>query len=125
MLTGLRDWLRRRPAGTGTLWDRPAVRERYARCLVAVHQLDALCAPLLDAPAAVPSAVAGMLLKVSAAETVDRVAAEAVRLRGADASATAGRLSYAPRRPCSASPVEPPERCSPASPTTPTSLPAR
>ncbi|MEU4589642.1 acyl-CoA dehydrogenase family protein [Micromonospora aurantiaca (nom. illeg.)] len=85
MLGGLHDWLRRRPAGTGTLWDRPAVRERYARCLVATHQLDALCAPLLDAPAAVPSAVTGMLLKVSAAETVDRVAAEAVRLRGADA----------------------------------------
>ncbi|MBP1783948.1 alkylation response protein AidB-like acyl-CoA dehydrogenase [Micromonospora sp. HB375] len=85
MLAGLRDWLRRRPAGAGTLWDRPAVRERYARCLVATHQLDALCAPLLDAPAAVPSAVTGMLLKVSAAETVDRVAAEAVRLRGADA----------------------------------------
>ncbi|WP_431948119.1 acyl-CoA dehydrogenase family protein [Micromonospora marina] len=85
MLAGLHDWLRRRPAGAGTLWDRPSVRERYARCLVATHQLDALCAPLLDAPAAVPSAVAGMLLKVSAAETVDRVAAEAVRLRGADA----------------------------------------
>ncbi|MFI2710875.1 acyl-CoA dehydrogenase family protein [Micromonospora sp. NPDC018662] len=85
LLAGLRDWLRRRPAAEGTLWDRPAVRERYARCLVAVRQLDAMCAPLLAATDAVPSPVDGMLLKVTAAETVDRVAAEAVRLRGADA----------------------------------------
>ncbi|WBB76130.1 acyl-CoA dehydrogenase family protein [Micromonospora sp. WMMD1128] len=85
MLAGLRDWLRGRPAGEGTLWDRPAIRERYARCLVAVRQLDALCAPPLAAPDAVPSPVTGMLLKITAAETVERVAAEAVHLRGADA----------------------------------------
>lgn len=85
LLAGLRDWLRRRSAAEGTLWDRPAIRERYARCLVAVRQLDALCAPLLASTDPVPATVTGMVLKVAAAETVDRVAAEAVRLRGADA----------------------------------------
>ncbi|MDG4800361.1 acyl-CoA dehydrogenase family protein [Micromonospora sp. WMMD980] len=85
LLADLRDWLRRRPAAEGTLWDRPAIRERYARCLVAVRQLDALCAPPLAATEPVVSPVDGMVLKVAAAETVDRVAAEAVRLRGADA----------------------------------------
>ncbi|WP_254909686.1 acyl-CoA dehydrogenase family protein [Micromonospora sp. NBS 11-29] len=85
LLAGLLDWLRRRPAAEGTLWDRPAIRERYARCLVAVRQLDALCASSLASPHAVPAAATGMVLKVAAAETVDRVTTEAVRLRGADA----------------------------------------
>ncbi|WP_245716197.1 acyl-CoA dehydrogenase family protein [Micromonospora humi] len=85
LLAGLREWLRRRPAAEGTLWDRPAIRERYARCLVAVRQLDALCAPPLASTDAVVSTVDGMVLKVAAAEAVDQVAAEAVRLRGADA----------------------------------------
>jgi acyl-CoA dehydrogenase len=85
VLAGLGDWLRHRPAAGGTLWDHPAVRERYARCLVLLHRLGTACAPLLDAPAGPPSAATGMVLKVTAAETVERILAEAVHLRGADA----------------------------------------
>ncbi|GIJ80006.1 Acyl-CoA dehydrogenase [Micromonospora phaseoli] len=92
LLADLRDWLRQRPAAGGTLWDRPAIRERYARCLVALHQLDALCTPLLDSTDA-PAAAAGMLLKVTAAEAVDRITAEAVQLRGADAFRDGGEAA--------------------------------
>ncbi|GGM47070.1 acyl-CoA dehydrogenase family protein [Dactylosporangium sucinum] len=84
-LTGLHAWLRDRPAGGGRLWDNPAVRERFARCVLALAQLDAISEPLL-APGAGPVAPAtGMLLKAAAGETVERVLAECVHLRGADA----------------------------------------
>ncbi|MFI7079814.1 acyl-CoA dehydrogenase family protein [Micromonospora sp. NPDC049903] len=93
LLTGLGEWLRARPAADGTLWDHPAVREQYARCLVALCQLDALCAPLLDGPPGPPSTVTGMVLKVAAAETVETIAAEAVHLRGADAFRDGGEAA--------------------------------
>ncbi|QKW16772.1 acyl-CoA dehydrogenase family protein [Verrucosispora sp. NA02020] len=93
LMTGLGDWLRARPAADGTLWEHPAVRERYARCLVALRQLDALCAPLLDGPPGPPSTATGMVLKVAAAETVETIAAEAVHLRGADAFRDGGEAA--------------------------------
>ncbi|MFI7026190.1 acyl-CoA dehydrogenase [Micromonospora sp. NPDC049900] len=93
LMTGLGDWLRSRPAADGTLWDHPAVRDRYARCLVALRQLDALCAPLLDGPPGPPSTATGMVLKVAAAETAETITAEAVHLRGADAFRDGGEAA--------------------------------
>jgi alkylation response protein AidB-like acyl-CoA dehydrogenase len=85
LLGDLHGWLLSRPAGGGRLWDNAAVRERFARCLLALAQLDAMCAPLLAADAGPVPPATGMLLKATAGETVERILAECVHLRGADA----------------------------------------
>jgi acyl-CoA dehydrogenase len=79
VLADTHDHLRRRSTGEGTLWDNAAVRERFARCVVEWRALDALCA------AGAGSAAAGMALKAACGEAVDRILAECVSLRGADA----------------------------------------
>jgi acyl-CoA dehydrogenase len=83
-------WLRTWPLNGRPAWDNDAIRERFARCLVALDQLDAACtrhAADLEGPGAM---LAGMLVKVSAAETVRLVLGECVQLRGGDAFADGG-----------------------------------
>jgi acyl-CoA dehydrogenase len=81
VLRGTRDYLRGRKTGEATLWDNAAVRERFARCLVDLRRLDALCGTY----GALPSGAAdGMVLKAAYAESADRILGECVNLRGAD-----------------------------------------
>lgn len=84
VLADTRRWLAARPAGGGTLWDNPAVRERFACCLVELGRLEALCAAHQVCPVG-RSQAAGMVLKAAVGEGVERVLAECASLRGADA----------------------------------------
>jgi acyl-CoA dehydrogenase len=63
----------------GRLWDNAAIRERFARCLVDLRCLDALCEQLDG------GRTDAMVLKVAGAGILDRVLAECASLRGADA----------------------------------------
>jgi alkylation response protein AidB-like acyl-CoA dehydrogenase len=74
-------WLAGRPANGRPLWDNDAIRARFARCLVELCRLDALCAR----HAAGVDVLASMVLKVATAESLELVLAECVQLRGADA----------------------------------------
>lgn len=74
-------YLLARPAGEGTSWDNAAVRERFARCLVELCQLDSMCA--VSAARAI-TAARGMALKASCAVIADRILGECLDLRGAD-----------------------------------------
>ena len=82
VLAGAREYLMGRSAGAATLWDNAAVRDRFARCLLSLAHLDALCATVLPAGA---TTAAAMVLKATSGATVDRVLDECVRLRGAEA----------------------------------------
>ncbi|OXM49732.1 acyl-CoA dehydrogenase family protein [Amycolatopsis alba] len=73
--------LRERPGGTGVLWDNAAVRDRFARCLVASSALDAEVAAASAGPLRPASA---MLLKVRCADTVELVLSGCVDLLGAE-----------------------------------------
>jgi acyl-CoA dehydrogenase len=87
VLIDTHDYLRHRPAGDGTLWDNQAVREHFARCLVELHRLDALCAAHCAGPG--PAAEA-MMLKAACAQGADQILSECVSLRGADAFTDGG-----------------------------------
>jgi acyl-CoA dehydrogenase len=63
----------------GPLWENAAIRERFARCLVDLRCLDALCERLAG------DRTDAMVLKVAGAGILDRVLAECANLRGADA----------------------------------------
>jgi alkylation response protein AidB-like acyl-CoA dehydrogenase len=80
--------LRSRSLGDGVLWDNAAVRERFARCVVELRRLDALCAVHAEG-----SAAGGMVLKAACGETVDRILGECVDLRAADAFRDGGVAS--------------------------------
>jgi acyl-CoA dehydrogenase len=70
----------------GPRWKNAAIRERFARCLVELHSVDALCATA--EPAGRRGATRGtkaMLIKVACAGSVERILTECVSLRGADA----------------------------------------
>jgi|GEM_PF-3040794 len=71
-----------RSTGTATLWDNAAVRDRFARCVVQLCQLDALCE--LSTTRAITPAY-GMVLKSTCATTTDQILAECLNLRGAAA----------------------------------------
>lgn len=81
VLSGTHEYLLNRPAGDGTLWDNPAVRERFARALVDLQRLDALCAAQLRGNGGTAERMA---LKAACAESADRILSECVSLRGAD-----------------------------------------
>ncbi|MEV0395171.1 acyl-CoA dehydrogenase family protein [Polymorphospora rubra] len=76
-----------RPLGAATAWDNPAIRERYARCLVEAWRIDAACAAYRASDRPMTT---GMLLKVSVADSLDAVLTECARLVGADAFAAGG-----------------------------------
>lgn len=77
-------------------WDNAAIRERFARCLIDLNCLDAVCATEHghaagdDDDRAKAASITGarrgaMLLKATSALSVDRILSECVSLRGADA----------------------------------------
>lgn len=71
-----------RSTGTGVLWDNAAVRERFARCLVAWCELDSMCRSTCAEPV---TPARGMVVKASFATIADRILGECLNLRGADA----------------------------------------
>ncbi|WP_436536214.1 acyl-CoA dehydrogenase family protein [Actinoplanes sp. HUAS TT8] len=73
-----------------TLWHSSSVRQRFGRCLVLVKQLDALTVQLGEAVTARRDTTAAAVLKVGAAETVERVLDECAHLQGADGFSPAG-----------------------------------
>jgi acyl-CoA dehydrogenase len=64
------------------LWDNDAVRARFARCLVELRRIDAMCA---QHTAAEDTLLSSMLLKAATAQSLDLVLTECVQLSGADA----------------------------------------
>jgi acyl-CoA dehydrogenase len=97
VLADTRTYLADRQLDGASQWDNAAIKERYARCLVELRCLDALCALERDdrpggANGADParaslagSSTGAMLLKAACAERVERILTECVSLRGADA----------------------------------------
>ncbi|MFD7660968.1 acyl-CoA dehydrogenase family protein, partial [Actinosynnema sp. NPDC059797] len=72
------------------LWQLDGVRQRFATCLVQVHQLRALADGLAERIATDHDGTAGALLKASVGLTVDRVLAECAHLHGAEGFTAAG-----------------------------------
>jgi acyl-CoA dehydrogenase len=84
VLATTRKWLGARASGGGVLWDNPAIRERFARCLVEWARLDALCQAYMTLPAVTSRDAAAMVLKAAAGDSTDKILAECASLRGAD-----------------------------------------
>lgn len=78
-------WLDRRTVDGRPLWLNDAVRDRFARCLVELRRIDAMCAQHVAAAASPDALLSSMLLKASVAQSLDLVLTECVALRGADA----------------------------------------
>jgi alkylation response protein AidB-like acyl-CoA dehydrogenase len=74
-------WLACRSANGRPLWDNDAVRDRFARCLVELRRIDAMCAQYN----ADGSLLSSMLLKAATAQSLELVLSECVQLCGADA----------------------------------------
>jgi acyl-CoA dehydrogenase len=83
VLASTREWLMHRPSNCGTLWDNAAIRERFARCLVELARLDALCAHR-GATRDEDSPVADIVLKAAVGDAVDRILGECADLHGAE-----------------------------------------
>ncbi|WP_328316321.1 acyl-CoA dehydrogenase family protein [Streptomyces sp. NBC_00388] len=79
-----------RAHGDGTLWDLDAVRQRFARCLLRLRELQALVAECGDAVAARHDATAAATLKAAAGATVGEVLNECGQLWGAAGFSTGG-----------------------------------
>ncbi|CAL9661982.1 acyl-CoA dehydrogenase family protein [Streptomyces sp. enrichment culture] len=89
----LRDTARhlgRRRQGGGVLWDREAIRQRWAGALLRSRQHRALTESLTEAVAARRDTAAAALLKASAAETVEHVLDVCAHLQGAHGFRTGG-----------------------------------
>lgn len=79
-----------RTSGGRPLWENDAVRARFARCLVELRRVDAMCA---QHTACVPGSAAqasSMLLKAATAQSLTLVLDECVQLVGADAFVPGG-----------------------------------
>ncbi|MEV4462805.1 acyl-CoA dehydrogenase family protein [Micromonospora echinofusca] len=76
-----------RPLGTGRAWDNPAIRERFARCVVEAWRIEAACDAHRESTEPL---VTSMLLKVSVAQGLDVVLGECAALLGAEAYAEGG-----------------------------------
>ncbi|HXM58425.1 MAG TPA: acyl-CoA dehydrogenase family protein [Candidatus Dormibacteraeota bacterium] len=83
VLGDTRRFLVARRGPDGSLWDSAAIRERFARCLVELHRIDALCVVQTRDEGARDGAA--MMLKAACGESVERILTECVHLRGADA----------------------------------------
>jgi acyl-CoA dehydrogenase len=81
VLADTRQRLAGRIAGGRPLWDNDAVRDRFARCLVELRRIDAMCAQHVDDGTLLSS----MLLKAATAQSLELVLTECVQLSGADA----------------------------------------
>lgn len=89
----LRDTQRRlaaRAHGDGTLWDLDAVRQRLARCLLRLRELEALVAQFGEPVVSRYDATAAATLKAAAGATVGEVLAECGQLWGAAGFTTGG-----------------------------------
>lgn len=64
------------------LWENDAIRARFARCLVELRRIDAMCGE--------QNLLSSMLLKAGVAESLDLILTECVQLQGADAFRTNG-----------------------------------
>ncbi|RPK65817.1 putative acyl-CoA dehydrogenase [Streptomyces sp. ADI96-02] len=82
--------LQGRKFGDGTLWGLESVRQRFADCLVRVHQLDALTDRLAERVARRHDTAAASLLKAAAAQTVGHVLGACAQLQGAEGFTTGG-----------------------------------
>lgn len=85
VLADTHGWLDRRIVGGRPLWHNDAVRERFARCLVELRRIDAMCAQHVATAHTPDALLSSMLLKASTAHSLDLVLTECVALRGADA----------------------------------------
>ncbi|HXM56357.1 MAG TPA: acyl-CoA dehydrogenase family protein, partial [Candidatus Dormibacteraeota bacterium] len=75
-------------------WENDAVRQRFARCLVELRRIEALCALHGDGRRnREESAEATMVLKAAIAESVELILGECVQLRGADAFREGGEAA--------------------------------
>ncbi|WP_238380274.1 acyl-CoA dehydrogenase family protein [Salinispora tropica] len=74
--------LTERPLGAGRAWDNPAIRERFARCVVEAWRIETACDAYRDSP---DPLMTSMLLKASVAQGVDVVLGECAALLGAEA----------------------------------------
>ncbi len=90
VLTDMHGWLRERTIHGGPAWENDAIRQRFARCLVELRRLDASCAQCAQSFEGPDAMLAGLLVKVSAAETLQFVLGECVQLRGSDAFGSSG-----------------------------------
>ncbi|SER13254.1 citronellyl-CoA dehydrogenase [Streptomyces sp. yr375] len=79
-----------RAHGTGTLWDLDHVRQRFARCLVRVQELQALAECRSEAVAVRYDASAAATLKAAAGATVTDVLGECAQWWGSAGFATGG-----------------------------------
>lgn len=79
-----------RALNSGPLWSNEAVRARFARCLVELRRLDAVCAHFARVAGGPDALLSSMLLKAGTAESLDLVLGECVQLRGADAFGPGG-----------------------------------
>ena len=84
VLSATRQRLARRALGGRSLWENDALRKRFARCLVELRRIDALCRMHQTGLDGIDAA-SGMLLKASVAESVSLILGECVQMRGADA----------------------------------------
>jgi acyl-CoA dehydrogenase len=91
-LRDTRRWLASRPLDGRTLWENDAVRQRFARCLVELRRIEALC-DLHVGRAGEQPPEATMVLKAAVAESVDLILGECVQLRGADAFRDGGEAA--------------------------------
>lgn len=93
VLAETRLWLATSTASGRTRWENPAVRQRFGRCLVELHRLDALCAMHRDGPVSAPAAGEGMALKAAVGASVEQILGECADLRGANAFRDGGEAS--------------------------------
>ncbi len=89
VLADTRAQLLARQLNQASLWEDPAIQQRFARCLLRLWQVEAACASQRDAPAG-EAMLSSMLLKTTVGEAVDEVLGECVRLLGASAFETGG-----------------------------------
>jgi acyl-CoA dehydrogenase len=90
ILADTRRQLTARPLGDAPMWDNPAIRQRFARCLVDAWRIDAACDAYRAAHGGPDAFVSSMLLKTAVAESLDAVLTECAQLIGADAFAANG-----------------------------------
>ncbi|MGW5422612.1 acyl-CoA dehydrogenase family protein [Streptomyces sp. NPDC003943] len=90
VLDRTRERLAGHPLHGRTAWDNDAVRARFAKCLVELRRMDALCATIQGGPDERPTALDGMIAKAAVAESLQYVVGECVQLQGAAAFADDG-----------------------------------
>ena len=86
-LLAVHERLVHRSAGVGNLWDISAIRERFARCLVHLMDLDRICELGFQRT---PTILEGLAIKATYSASAKAILDECVELCGADSFATGG-----------------------------------